>query len=275
MCCRSAERGAEAVAAVKAKTGNDRVSLAVVDVSSLESIKAFASDLVARGARVRCLVNNAGVLLAERGASADGYDLSFATNTLGGLALAQRLLPALERAAGDARVVFVSSGGMYMGAPLLDSRTGQGPGAAAPLWAAAAAVRARAATPVNTLLCHCTNTAHSHHRKPENRPPAQPSSSAAATGRLSPPTATAAAPRRRSTARRRTRQTSAARSRRPRPWRAAGRRAASAWSACTPAGRRPRASRSRCRRSTSAWRARCGRRRRAPTRSCGSRSRCD
>lgn len=50
----------------------------------------------------------------ERGTSPDGHDLSFATNTLGGLALAQRLLPALQRAAGS-RVVFVSSGGMYMG----------------------------------------------------------------------------------------------------------------------------------------------------------------
>jgi ferric-dicitrate binding protein FerR (iron transport regulator) len=56
----------------------------------------------------------AGVLLAERGASADGLDLSFATNTLGGLALAAGLLPAL-RAAPGARVVFVSSGGMYTG----------------------------------------------------------------------------------------------------------------------------------------------------------------
>ena len=41
--------------------------------------------------------------------------MSFATNTLGGLVLSQRLLPALEAAGGGARVVFVSSGGMYKG----------------------------------------------------------------------------------------------------------------------------------------------------------------
>jgi hypothetical protein len=58
---------------------------------------------------------NAGALLAARGASADGLDASFATNTLGGLVLAVRLLPALTAAPG-ARVVFVSSGGMYTGA---------------------------------------------------------------------------------------------------------------------------------------------------------------
>jgi len=51
------------------------------------------------------------------GKSADGYEVNFATNTLGTFALTALLMNALKRAAkstvGSARVVMVSSGGMY------------------------------------------------------------------------------------------------------------------------------------------------------------------
>lgn len=47
--------------------------------------------------------------LDKRATSADGYEMNFATNTLGSFAVARLLMPALERAQG--RVIFVSSGG--------------------------------------------------------------------------------------------------------------------------------------------------------------------
>lgn len=49
-----------------------------------------------------------------RDTSADDYELSFATNTLGAFALTRLLEPALKRSP-PSRVVFVSSGGMYSG----------------------------------------------------------------------------------------------------------------------------------------------------------------
>ena len=58
------------------------------------------------------LVNNAGVLPPERTVSADGYELTFATNVLGMFALTEALLPVLTACA-PARVINVSSGGMY------------------------------------------------------------------------------------------------------------------------------------------------------------------
>lgn len=50
----------------------------------------------------------------EPAKSADGYELSFATNTLGCFALTLLLEPVLKRSA-PARVIFVSSGGMLTG----------------------------------------------------------------------------------------------------------------------------------------------------------------
>jgi NAD(P)-dependent dehydrogenase (short-subunit alcohol dehydrogenase family) len=49
--------------------------------------------------------------LNERQTSVDGYDASFATNTLGAFVLTALLAPALARCP-DSRVVTVSSGGM-------------------------------------------------------------------------------------------------------------------------------------------------------------------
>jgi NAD(P)-dependent dehydrogenase (short-subunit alcohol dehydrogenase family) len=57
-------------------------------------------------------VNNAGILVHDRQETAEGIELTFATNVLGGFVLTAELLPLL-RAAGDARVIAVSSGGMY------------------------------------------------------------------------------------------------------------------------------------------------------------------
>lgn len=63
--------------------------------------------VVGAGGKIDVLVNNAGVV-AARGLSVDGFELTFAINHLGPLLFTLRLLPALE-AAGEARVVNVAS----------------------------------------------------------------------------------------------------------------------------------------------------------------------
>jgi dehydrogenase/reductase SDR family member 12 len=57
------------------------------------------------------------VQINERKVSVDGYELNFATNTLGTFALTHQLQPCLLRSGGGARVVTVTSGGAYT-APL-------------------------------------------------------------------------------------------------------------------------------------------------------------
>ena len=72
----------------------------------------FAERFAAESPRLDVLVNNAGVLTQERELSADGIELTLATNVIGPFLLTQLLVPVLERSA-PARVVNVSSGGMY------------------------------------------------------------------------------------------------------------------------------------------------------------------
>lgn len=110
MLCRSRERGEAAARQLRRDTGSRRLHLAEVDVSDFGSIRRFAKGLGA--AKVDVLVHNAGVLPDERIETADGNELTLATHVLGPLLLTALLLPKL-RASADARVVFVSSGGMY------------------------------------------------------------------------------------------------------------------------------------------------------------------
>jgi len=110
MLCRDRQRGQRALAQVRAATGSTRVHLALLDISDLSAIRRFAREFAAPNLDV--LVHNAGVLPDRRTASADGHEITLATHVLGPWALTQALAPRL-RASRDARVVFVSSGGMY------------------------------------------------------------------------------------------------------------------------------------------------------------------
>jgi len=106
--CRNRERGASAQGAIVAATGNARVFVDLVDLSDLESVRAFASSLAEE--HVDVLVHNAGVLPAERIITRDGFELTFATHVAGPFLLTRLFEPRLRA---GARVIFVSSGGMY------------------------------------------------------------------------------------------------------------------------------------------------------------------
>jgi len=110
MLCRDRHRGQRALAQVRAATDSTRVHLALLDISDLGAVRRFAREFAAP--RVDVLVHNAGVLPDRRTASADGHEITLATHVLGPWTLTQALAPKL-RASRDARVVFVSSGGMY------------------------------------------------------------------------------------------------------------------------------------------------------------------
>jgi NAD(P)-dependent dehydrogenase (short-subunit alcohol dehydrogenase family) len=106
---RDLERGEQARAKVVAATGATapgQVTVARCDLSSLRDVRRFAATLAAED-RVAVLVNNAGVLPAERTLSPDGNELTLATNVLGPF-----LLTALLHDRTD-RIINVSSGGMY------------------------------------------------------------------------------------------------------------------------------------------------------------------
>lgn len=110
MLCRDPARGAEAREAIARECGGERVHLAVVDVSSLASIRRFAEGFPR--SHIDVLVHNAGVLPHEKKLTEDGVELTFATSVLGPFLLTGLFLEKLSRST-DARVIFVASGGLY------------------------------------------------------------------------------------------------------------------------------------------------------------------
>ena len=123
MLCRSQQRAEQAkqdiIEEIKQAGSNESssftptVEIIVVDVSELDQVRAAAQSLQAKEPKVDVIVCNAGVLLNDRAETSQGLEVTFASHLLGGsYLLPQLLLPQLI-AAGDARVVTVTSGGMY------------------------------------------------------------------------------------------------------------------------------------------------------------------
>lgn len=87
-------------AAKEVGISKDDYSMIKLDLSSLESVRKFVTDFRATGRSLEALVCNAAVylpLLKEPMRSADGYELSVATNHLGHFLLCRLLLGDLQR----------------------------------------------------------------------------------------------------------------------------------------------------------------------------------
>lgn len=82
------------------------------DLASLQSIREGAQAVRREFDRIALLINNAGIVSTRRRMSADGFELTFATNHLGPFLLTQLLL---DRVADDGRVITVSSRVHYQG----------------------------------------------------------------------------------------------------------------------------------------------------------------
>ncbi|MQL96843.1 hypothetical protein Taro_029526 [Colocasia esculenta] len=113
MVCRSKERGEAALSKIQSSTGNPNVYLEVCDLSSMAEIKSFASRFSSMDKPVHVLVNNAGILEQKYVTTSEGLEFNFAVNVAGTYAMTELMVPLLKRAAPDARVITVSSGGMY------------------------------------------------------------------------------------------------------------------------------------------------------------------
>lgn len=111
--CRNKERGEAAVSDIQTKTGNRNLHLEICDLSSVNEIKSFTSRFSKKNVPVHVLVNNAGILEQNRVTTSEGFELNFAVNVLGTYTMTELMVPLLEKASPDARVITVSSGGMY------------------------------------------------------------------------------------------------------------------------------------------------------------------
>lgn len=109
---RSPERLAELRDELVREAGEDRFAIVVVDMSSLESIRAAVRAVLATESRLDLLIDNAGAIYDARGETGDGIERTLAVLAVGPFLLTSGLLPLLRESV-DARVIGVTSGGMY------------------------------------------------------------------------------------------------------------------------------------------------------------------
>ena len=109
---RDEARAKKAAASIESSTGCPPITIELCDMASIVDVHALAERLLAAGAPVDVLINNAGALFNPRQVTAEGLEKSFALLLLAPYVLTEKLHPLLQAASG-ARVVNVLSGGMY------------------------------------------------------------------------------------------------------------------------------------------------------------------
>jgi retinol dehydrogenase-12 len=108
MLCRSAEKGEKARLEIISKTGNEKISLILVELSSLSSIHKAVQTINELTNRVDVLINNAALVASERKLTEDGIEMQFAVNHIAPFYLTHLLLPLLMNAP-EGRIVNISS----------------------------------------------------------------------------------------------------------------------------------------------------------------------
>ena len=108
MACRTVKKGEAALEEIRRESGSSQVDLLIADMSSQASVRALGEQIQRKYPRLDVLVNNAGGAAPARTLSADGIEMTLATNHLGPALLTLLLLDVLKASA-PARIVNVSS----------------------------------------------------------------------------------------------------------------------------------------------------------------------
>lgn len=103
---RNPEKLEATVKALSALSGGGRVDAYLADLSRIADVKALASEVSEKNAKLDVLINNAGILKAPNPITQDGLDVRFVVNTIAPYLLTQQLLPLLGT---SGRVVNLSS----------------------------------------------------------------------------------------------------------------------------------------------------------------------
>ena len=110
LAARNAEKTEAALRGIASGVAGAKLERRTLDLTSLESVRAFAAGFLSRHDRLDLLINNAGVMATPFGRTVEGFELQFGTNHIGHFLLTCLLAPALLAAA-PSRIVNLSSGG--------------------------------------------------------------------------------------------------------------------------------------------------------------------
>lgn len=105
---RDTAKGEQAAARIRGLSAAAEVTVHKLDLGSLASVRAAATEIGATFPRIDLLINNAGVMYPPKQTTADGFELQFGTNHLGHFALTGLLLNNMLNVE-DSRVVAVAS----------------------------------------------------------------------------------------------------------------------------------------------------------------------
>ena len=119
MAARNLDKAREAKKLIETQVPRASLELAQLDLASLASVRALATEFLNTHDRLDLLFNNAGVMAIPRRETQDGYEMQFGTNHLGHFALTGLLLPVLLATA-QSRVVTTTSVARYAGRVNLD-----------------------------------------------------------------------------------------------------------------------------------------------------------
>ena len=114
MVCRNKERGQSAFEEISKKSKNPYIRLMIADLSSQESIHAFAVEFQAQYNHLHVLINNAAsfdMTLKKPALTEDSIETIFATNHLGPFLLTNLLIEKLKASA-PSRVISIASKGL-------------------------------------------------------------------------------------------------------------------------------------------------------------------
>jgi NAD(P)-dependent dehydrogenase (short-subunit alcohol dehydrogenase family) len=110
LACRDMAKAERAAGLIRAEGGRGSLRIVRLDLASLASVREAADEIRATCSRLDVLINNAAVMQPPYRRTADGFELTFATNHLGPFALTGQVLGTLLATPGS-RIVTVSSVG--------------------------------------------------------------------------------------------------------------------------------------------------------------------
>lgn len=108
LACRNESKALAAMSRIRSDSPKAALHFLPLDLGSMASIEAMATQFHDQYQQLDLLINNAGVMWLPEGKTEDGFEQQFGINHLGHFALTGQLLPALLRTAG-ARIVTISS----------------------------------------------------------------------------------------------------------------------------------------------------------------------
>jgi len=114
LAARNSEALTEAARWIAAEVPDAQTSTVHLDLTSLASVRAAATEITELTPVIHVLMNNAGVMFTPFCRTLDGFEMQIGTNHFGHFELTRLLIPQLAAAAG-ARVVILSSGGHVLG----------------------------------------------------------------------------------------------------------------------------------------------------------------